>query len=177
MILCGLLIAGEVIPSADSTPLELKVKGAYLFNFAKFVEWPASAFREPKSPFVFAVLGDDAFSQFLGDSLKDKTVSGRPIMVRRFTTVDSIEPSHILYVNPSFEAKEPAIFKRLGKESVASVGETPRFARTGGVFRFLLMEGKVRFEVNPDAAHRAGLSISAKLLQVGIIVKDEEGAR
>lgn len=162
-------------PAAEGKPsLESKVKAAFLFNFGKFIEWPAKAFPDAQAPFVFGIVGEDTFGEALETALKDKTIGGRKTTIKRFKTVEDIELCQILFVSPSLEDSFVKVLDRMHGKTVAMVGEREGFAKKGGLFRFFLQEGSVRFEVNPDAANRAGLKVSAKLIQIAVVVKDEE---
>jgi hypothetical protein len=150
-----------------------ELNAAYLFNFAKFIEWPAGTFSDPSAPLVFAVAGEDPFGSILDRTLKGKKIGSRPIVIKRFKRVSDIEPCHILFVSSSLASKLPQVLEKLKGAPTVTVGESEGFARKGGVFRFLLMDNKVRFEINVDATRRLGLAVSAKLLQVAIVVGDE----
>lgn len=152
---------------------EYQLKAVYLFNFAKFIEWPAGTFAGESAPVVFAVVGVDPFESILEDTLEGKKVGSRPIVIKRFKEVPDIGPCHILFVSSSLASKLPQVLEKLSGTSTVTVGESEGFARNGGVFRFLLKDNKVRFEINVDAVKRLRLVVSAKLLQVGILVKDE----
>jgi hypothetical protein len=166
------LLAGA---ETDSTT-EYRLKAAYLFNFAKFMEWPARAFPDPQSPIVFAVLGANPFGSILEQDLTGKKVGGRELRIKYFQTLEELEPCHLLFVSRSEDQSWPQIFSAL-KGPIATVGETEGFTRAGGVFRFFLEENKVRFEVNIDAAQRAELTISSKLLKVGVIIREGPPAK
>jgi hypothetical protein len=50
-----------------------------------------------------------------------------------------------------------------------TVGDGARFIEQGGIVRFYLDNGTVRFAINRDGAERAGLRISSRLLQLARI--------
>ncbi len=169
----ALLCAGGPLSSNPPAP-EYKIKAAYLLNFARFVEWPRSAFTDERSPIIIGIVGEDPFGEELEQTIKDSTVGGRAIGVRRFREIAEIEGCHVLFISTSLDKQLKAVLRHLGSQPVATVGESERFAAGGGIFGFFIKENKVRFEVNVDAAKRAGLKISAKLLQVGTVVKDDD---
>ena len=158
--------------SAAST--EYRVKAAFLLNFTKFVEWPEDAFEDGGSPFTIGVLGRDPFGPILDDTVREKVVQGRHVVVKRFSTVEDFEPCHILFVCSSEQKQIDHIFEAVGDSSVLTVGEMEQFARRGGTVNFVLEENKVRFEINPAAAERSRLKISSKLLNLANIVEDEQ---
>ena len=119
------------------------------------------------------MLGDDPFGDLLDRIAASKTVGGRRIVVRRFRSAQEYTPCHILFVSSSeTERLEEALAKAKGSHALV-VGDTTGFARSGAAVNFVIVRRKVRFEINPDAAKRAGLKISSKLLRLAIIVKED----
>jgi uncharacterized protein DUF4154 len=167
-------LGGGVSGPARGAPKEYEVKAAYLYNFAKFVEWPAVAFDKPQTPYSICVLGSDPFGQFL-DIAAAESVQGRRMTVRRVGDVKSVAGCHILYVSASERRKLPDILEALGKFPTLTVGENDDFTRGGGCMRFFLLGDKVRFEINVQATERAHLKVSAKLLSLARVVGKAEG--
>jgi hypothetical protein len=149
---------------------EYQVKAAFLYNFARFVDWPADS---PDSPFVIGIVGDDPFRGALESAVKGKTVNGRPVLVRRFTSAESAHGCQILFISGSERGRLQSILDSLNGSAVLTVGETEGFARSGVAINFVIENDRVRFEVNVEAAERVQLKISSKLLSIARIVKDE----
>jgi|HubBroStandDraft_6_1064221.scaffolds.fasta_scaffold108733_2 hypothetical protein len=153
-------------------PSEYELKAAFLFNFAKFVDWPSNTFAEPKDPFSVCVLGTDPFGGALDDALRGKFIAEHPVIVTRVKRVADIIRCQILFVAASESRHLPEILIKLRGECVLIIGETDDFASSGGVIQFTLEDSRVRFSINTDAADRAGLRISSKLLALAKIVRD-----
>jgi hypothetical protein len=149
-----------------SSSLEYEIKAAMLYNFAKFVEWPPAARTDAQAPIVVGVLGQDPFGAVLDDTMRDKSVYGRSILVRRFRTLADLDPCHVLFISRSERKRVPEILRSLQKSSVLTVSDAERFAGLGGIIGFTLRGNRIRFEINNDAARRAGLKISSKLLRL-----------
>lgn len=154
-------------------PTEYQIKAAFLYNFAKFVEWPADTFADPHAPLVLGIVGEDPFGSALDKLAVDKTVNGRGLVIKRLKQGPDLRNCHILFVSSSERKRIPQILGSLQGASVLTVGETERFAQSGGVIDFILEENKVRFEINSDAAARARLNISSKLLALARMVADQ----
>jgi YfiR/HmsC-like len=167
-------LGGGISGPARGAPKEYEVKAAYLYNFAKFVEWPAGAFDKPQTPYSICVLGTDPFGELL-DIAAAESVQGRRMTVRRLSDVKGIAGCHILYVAASERRKLPAVLESLGKFPTLTVGEDDDFVRAGGCMRFFLLGDKVRFEINVQATERAHLKVSAKLLSLARVVGKAEG--
>jgi len=150
---------------------EYQVKAAFVFNFAQFVQWPGKAFSSDDAAFVIATVGADPFEGALEKAVAGKTISGHPVIVKHFATSDQIGDCHLLFVPAGEDANLSAVFRRIGERPVLTVGESEAFPRTGGCIRFYIEEGKVRFEINPDAATKANLKISAKLMSLARVFK------
>jgi hypothetical protein len=177
--LFGLLCAGalaSVCAAGDKPPSEYEVKAACLYNFAKFVEWPKDRFAEPDTPIVIGVYGVDPFGRILDDTVKGRTVNERPIVVKRIDRLGDLGKSHILFVSRSENQRLVQLLGKRAIEGVLTVGESDEFIRRGGVINFKIKEGKVRFQVNQQAAERAGLKISSQMLRLSIEIEPAERA-
>lgn len=150
----------------ESPPSEYRLKAAFLFNFAKFVEWPPEAFAEKTSPFIIGVLGQNPFGNELEQTIRGKTVNDRSLQVKEFHSVTEATNCHILFISTSEKQRLPEIFKGLRGASVLTVGETDRFTEAGGMINFVAEGNKTRFQINDAAAKGAGLKISSKLLSL-----------
>jgi len=177
-VIAALLAAVTIAPpghadeAAWSPTFEHQVKIGFLYNFAKFVEWPPEAFRGPAAPLVISILGSDPLCDALGRALQGKTVNARPIALRRLRRVDPADPGQILFIGSSVGREAGAILATLRTVPVLTVGDMKEFAALGGIINFTIEDHKVRFEINLDAAERAGLRVSSQLLTVGRIVRE-----
>ncbi|MCU0786062.1 MAG: YfiR family protein [Verrucomicrobia bacterium] len=157
------------IGRAQEAPLsEYRLKAAFLFNFAKFVEWPPEAFVGPKSPMVIGVLGDNPFGTELEETVRNKVINERPVVVKVFQPPAAATNCHILFISTSEKKRLPEIFESLRRASVLTVGETDGFTETGGMINFVPEGNKMRFQINDEAARKAKLSISSKLLSLAL---------
>src|SRR5687768_16355470 len=97
----GLTFSAQSVPAIVGDSLEYTVKGAYLYKFSAFVDWPASSFANAKAPFIIGILGDDPFGPKLDALVQNRTVHGRPIVVKRYQRVEQAKDAHILYISPT----------------------------------------------------------------------------
>jgi hypothetical protein len=140
---------------------EYQVKAAFLYNFARYVEWPEDA----APAFRICVLGDDPFGATLPDAVRDKRVRERPVEVAHPDPGD-LAGCHLLFVAASEAPLLPRLLAGVGGAHVLTVGESEGFTRAGGMIRMRIEENKVRFDVNLEAAQRVGLRISSQLLKL-----------
>jgi hypothetical protein len=169
--LLGLCLLAAVTQAQSAT--EYQVKAAFLFNFARFVEWPAEAFASGDSALQICVLGQDPFGRDFEQVIVDKTVNGHRIEVAHPDGIPQARACQILFVAASEKAHVPSILQGLKGASVLIVGDTPGFAALGGTINFVLDDGRVRFEINLKAAELGHLKISARLLTVAKVVLNE----
>jgi hypothetical protein len=155
---------------------EYLVKAGFIYNFAKFVEWPSTAFAEPDAPIVIGVLGMDPFGDVINHVVEGKKIGTRGFVIRRFKWSKELKDSkdfkdcRILFVSSSEKLHFEDIFDAVKGLPVLTVGETPGFAERGGMIRLMLEDNRVRFEVNVDAAHDGNLNISSRLLTLARII-------
>jgi hypothetical protein len=151
---------------ANSTPSEYQVKAAFLYNFGRFVSWPAGTFSHSSSPFIIGVVGQDPFGASLEKAVSGKTMSNRPIVIRRFRRVSDIEQCHVLFISDSERERLAKVLDRAEGRATLTVSEIEGFTARGGMINFVVESKKVRFDINAAAAERVRLRISAKLLQL-----------
>jgi hypothetical protein len=154
------VIAGAATGAAAP---EYQVKAAFLYNFARYVEWPEPMRAQPV--FRICVVGDDPFGAALPAAVRDKTVQDRPVEVAHRDGHD-VTGCHLAFVAASEGSETPRLLTGIAAHGVLTVGETEGFVRAGGVIGFKIEGNKVRFDVNADAANRAGLRISSQLLKL-----------
>ena len=173
--LCALLVALTIIyrPAhlyAEDQAAENVIKAAFVYKFAKFVEWPSGVATNEDASIVICVWGADALGGALS-SLNGKFVRNRPIAVRYLLAGRMVIGCHILFVGPNGSIRHLRKNRILNPRNLLTVGESPDFASEGGVVRLFIENNRVRFEINVDAAAAANLKISSKLLGLARIVR------
>ena len=149
---------------------EYQVKAAFLYNFAKYVQWPADAPTARTGTFVITILGNDPFGPSLEEMLGGKQIERLKVVVRRAGTPEELGTSQIVFISESERGQVPQILKRLDGTPTLTVAEMDRFAERGGVIRLRMDGERVRLDINPGAATRARLKISSELLKLARIV-------
>jgi len=158
----------------SSNSSEYLIKAGFIFNFAKFVDWPPTTFAQPDSPIVIGILGTDPFGAIIDQIVQDKKIGGRGFVVKRMkwgTDLKDLKECKILFVGASERVHIDELVQIVKGLPILTVGETPGFAEHGGVIRLVLEDNRVRFEVNVEAARQAGLTISSRLLTLARIIQ------
>jgi hypothetical protein len=185
-ILPLLLAAVALNAQNTSGSAEYLIKAGFIYNFANLVQWPSSSFAQPDSPIVIVILGEDHFGTTLDRALDGKKVNARSFVIKRAKSVSELQRTlgpqkecQILYVSSSEMPHLNEAIQMLKGVPVLTIGETPGFARNGGIINLVLEDNKVRFEVNVAAAKEADLNISSRLLALARIVQSpsSEGRR
>ena len=157
--------------SGETSLTEYQVKSLILVSLPKYVDWPSDAFANANTPIMIGVLGDSKFGAELAKTVEGQNVVGRPIIVRQIQTPEDSDKCHILFIGSSEKTHLADILGRIKAKPVLTVGETDQFLDQGGVINFVKKEGKIRLEINMDAARLANLQISSRLLRVADVVK------
>jgi len=157
----------------------LKVKAAYLYNFAKFITWPDDALGDAQSTFIIGILGDDRFQKILSNTVEGKKIANRPVKIERFHWSEQadrarLKTCQVLYISHAEQSRLKDIFAELEGHPVLLVASLPDFAGDGGMIGFVLDKHRIIFEINREALAQAELKASAKLLKLARIVQTGE---
>jgi hypothetical protein len=148
--------------------VEYEVKAAFLYNFAKFVQWPADA--GSGASVHLCVLGRDPFGSLLESGLSGKTLGDKPIEIDRVSEPRQLSNCQVVFISSSERPQAAAILEALTARPILTVSEIPEFAAMGGMVNFYIEDRRIRFEINPKSAARSGLRISSQLLKLSRIV-------
>lgn len=164
------LAAAFALPAAAARAeisKEYEVKAAFLYNFAKFVEWPASRFATAESPLVIGVMGKNPFGDELAAMVQGRKVGGRDVVIVDVACNGDLRGVHMLFVA---EGEERCV-KAGAAAGLLTVGESEIFSATGGMITFVPQGDKIRFTINLEAAERARLKLSSQLLKLASSVR------
>lgn len=148
---------------AGDPSLEYAVKANYLYKFTPFVEWPPSAFDTPASPFNLCVAGRDPFGAIVDQVVHERRVGDHPVTVIRLQTVTKSTACHMLFLGRSRQQTPRQMLAAVAGQPVLTVADQDLPA-SGAMVQFVILEGRVRFEIHGDAVQNGGLTLSSKLL-------------
>lgn len=165
---------GFIPTRAAAAPLsEYELKAVFLLNFTRFVEWPQSALPPPGAPLVIGIVGVDPFGSVLDSVVAGETVGDRPLKVKRFSRHDSSAESHLLFIGRSEGAALPSLLERTKGRCVLTVSDLDRFAYRGGMIGLPMEGNRVRIQINVDQTRASQLVVSAKLLRLSLVIRDQ----
>lgn len=175
MRLCALALVALALCAraarAEEAGLEAAVKATYLYKFADYVEWPAGRFASPADPLTLCVAGSDAITALVDAAAAGRTLqNGRPIVVRHVALARERD-CDILYLAPGREETEQAALRAVRGQAVLTVSDAPMTGNLHAVIAFAIVDNRVRFDVDLDAAAQNRLTVSSKLLNVAVRVR------
>lgn len=171
LLLGGTMIVSPTLQAQHSNPTEYEVKAAYIYNFSRFVEWPAKAAQAQSDSFTICVLGQNPFGSALIATIANETITGKSVVAKQIPAALDAVNCRVLFISSSEEGQLKEILASLNDASVLTVSDLPRFAERGGMVQFVMEGNKVHFEVNLAPAQRAGLTLSSEVLKVATSVK------
>ncbi|MBT4100415.1 MAG: YfiR family protein [Gemmatimonadetes bacterium] len=153
--------------SAETAERLARFKAVFILNFAEYVTWPAGG----SGDFVIGVLGESPVTTYLLQAAQKRTVGERTVHVRSVTkTSDSLSTVHILVVGDKPGVTIDELSARLKNHAVLTVSDEAGFARRGSCINFILVDGRLKFEVNPETVQASGLKMSSHLLRLATLV-------
>lgn len=171
LVVAAFLFAGFItaLPQKRAASDETEVKAVFLFNFAQFVEWPASKLP-PDSAIVIGVLGRDPFGSYLDETVENEIVNGHPLKIERYTNIRDVGNCHILFINPSRYIRVANVLKTLKGKNILTVSDAADFSTQGGMIHFMNEKNRIKLSVNLNSVKESEISISSKLLSLAEIV-------
>lgn len=154
-------LAGE--PAAGDA-IERQVKAAYLSKFASYIEWPPQAFSSGDASINIGVLGDDSMASDLAQLVAGRSIQGRPIKVLPLRRDEAVGGLHILFIGRAYNQRLPELLGSARGQPLLTVTEADEALGQGSMINFVIVGGRVRFEVSPKAAAPGNVRISARLL-------------
>jgi hypothetical protein len=156
----------------EITLTEYDLKANWVFQFTKYVEWPAEAWGEARAPFVIGIVGKDPFGSSLAELVKGETAKGHPIQIRHFGAEDDVSACHLLFISRAESSRLKDILRSARGHSILTVGETEDFIKEGGMINLELADRKIRCDLNKLAANEARLRPKPQLRPVLRSVKE-----
>jgi hypothetical protein len=148
-----------------------QVQAAYLYNFGKFVKWPAVAPANQSGSFTICVLDQDPFGATLQSTLAGESIGGKPVTVKRLPSAQDAAACHILFISSAQGRELKGILAALDESAVLTVSDMPDFSKRGGMIQFVLDGDRLRFQINLEGAERSHLVFPSELLKVATAVR------
>jgi YfiR/HmsC-like len=157
---------------AQDANLEFAVKATYLYKFADYVDWPEGAFRAPADPLVICIVGSDGVAQLVEAAVAGHaTQDGRAVVARHVATPLRDAGCHVLYIATGQDAATLEALRAARGLPVLTVTDTRNGDAARGIIAFVVVDNRVRFDIDLAAAAQNHLAISSKLLNLAARVR------
>ena len=140
---------------------ESSLKVAYLYNFAKFIQWP----DENRTNLRICVMGNDSLGKSVND-LIGKPVRTMQISVREGVVLQDIPQCDLVFVPAGFKQSLERVRQVANDYPIVIVSESTGTLPSGATVALIPSNNRIVFEVNLTEARKIGLKISAKMLQL-----------
>ncbi|MBN1407895.1 MAG: YfiR family protein [Calditrichaceae bacterium] len=147
------------------------VKSVFIYNFTKYIHWPSD---DTSDVFNIGIFGENDINIPLREIARKKTVSGRKIQIKQYNSPEDIDHCHILFVPSGVKEMIPDILGEVKNKSILTVSDADNFSEQGGMITFILIEGKIKFEINIASLEQAKLTAGSELLKLAILVDENK---
>jgi len=155
-------VEAQTVSREDAT--ERQIKAAYLSKFGSYVKWPDHAFATPDTPLKIGIVGDDMLADDLEQLVAGHAVNGRPVTVHKLHHDDPVKGLNMLFIGRAASSQLADILAMTKGLPMLTITESEDALALGSTINFVIVDGRVRFEVAPKTASLGNLNISARLL-------------
>jgi hypothetical protein len=166
------LLWGSVLRVSAQDVTEVSLKGAFVFNFARFTEWPSDVIASAGA-ISACVVGDRGVGDALVRAVSGQRINGHAVTVSIVESNAALPLCHVLYVSSLARNRMSEIVGVLRETPVLTISDDDTFTRVGGIIQVFVESGKMRFRINPRSAKRARLQLSSRLLALADLVDVE----
>jgi hypothetical protein len=146
-----------------------KFKALFMYNFTKYIEWPAA---QRQGDFIIGVLGNTALTKELETIAGKQKVGVQNIVVKTFISVDDIDNCSILFIPSGKSSQIGMVVAKLGTKSILIITDKDGLAKQGACINYVMDGDKLKYEINKSNIEKKGLSVSNALLALGIVVSN-----
>lgn len=171
MVLILLLLDGLSLGNARASEFdEYAVKAVYLYNFAKYVEWPLGMFTSANAPLLICIAGDNPFGDAL-TTLSGKMIESHLVEIRGLSVTTDLASCHIVFVSRAEQGRFKTLLAKLARQPILTVSDISDFAQAGGMIGLVEVDQRIHFNINLNATRQARLKLSSQLLKLATIVE------
>jgi len=135
----------------------------FIYNFCRLIEWPQA---EKQGDFVIGVLGNSEIYGSLEKYMTGKKVGVQPITIQKFSDPEDISKCHILFISYGKSAKISDIQSKISNQPCLLIGEKQDLIDEGAAINFVIVENKLKFQLNADNAEKQNLKVSQNLVNM-----------
>ena len=171
VVLAATLVASPRIAaiSAADAASDVALKAAFLYNFAKFTEWPA---LPADAAIAVCIVGDDKIAAAVVETVRGQSINAHALEVRRVQDSAAWPACHVLFIADTETRRSASALNGIKKLPILTVSDGKDFAQTGGIIEFFVDNGRMRFAINVDTAEGSGLHLSSRLLGLAKVIRN-----
>lgn len=159
------------VSSSRIAATEERIKGVFLYKFLSYVEWPLRAFARDDAPYIIGIMNADNIADELSKISAGRKLNGRAVIIKKLRAEDSLNEIHVLFIGGPQTDRMRQSIKQAQRQPLLVVTEASDALAQGSMINFRVVDDRVRFEISVEAAEKAGLKISSRLLAIAISVK------
>jgi hypothetical protein len=168
----GLFLSSYAIAQPDDASFgEIQIKAAFLYKFTGYVEWPKSSFKDADRPITIGMVGAEEITEELRRVVSGRSVQGRGLTITVVNKDSDLSGVHVLFIGRDAAAGMTRLIEAARQRPILIVTDMPDGLERGSVINFVMVKRRVQFEISVDAAEKAGLVLSSRLLAVALRVK------
>jgi uncharacterized protein DUF4154 len=169
LALAGIVFSVPGIAAGTEAAPDVAVKAAFLYNFAKFAEWPA---LPSGAPLIVCIVGDDGIAAAFVETVRGQNISGHTLDIWRTQNSALWGGCHLLFIADAETKRSAGGLDGIKTLPILTVSDGKGFSQTGGIVELFVEGGRMRFAINVDAAERSGLHLSSRLLGLAKVIRN-----
>ncbi len=160
-----LIFFGSV--NAVDSDREMIIKSVFIEKFTRFIDWPAdSDFDDESVPFRIGVFESESFYKALRQSYSRQKIKGKSVEIKYLKSNRDCEKCDLVFIGDVEDNKLKDLLSFLEGRPALTISDRAGFADKGVMINFVEFEGKVRFEINEEAAKKSNFRFSYHLLKL-----------
>jgi hypothetical protein len=141
-------------------------KAIFVYNFIKYIEWPAAG-----QQFKIGVLnGTPEVMTAFEKMIEKKSGEGQKIVLENYNSATAVSNCNILFIPDNQSTTLAEVSAKMAGKPTLIVTEADGLIKKGSGINFIVVDGKLRFELNRSTLKSADLKVSSNLLGLAILV-------
>lgn len=145
-----------------------KFKALFLYNFTKYIEWPAD---KQGGDFVIGVLGNSPIIKELDIIASKKKIGLQPIKVKVFNSINDIGSCHVLFIPSGKSSSLAQVNKKIAEKGILVITDKPGLGKKGSGINYVLNGGHQDFEINKNTIEQQNLKVNSSLFALGTVIE------
>ena len=154
--------------SLSLTGQQSMFKALFMFNFAKYIEWPN---HSSQNEFIIGVYGHDDIVPELKKLASTKKINNKPIVVKSVKSPSEASNAQLFFIPESKSGNIGEVSSFFSGKNTLIVSEKKGGCAEGSAINYILQGGKMKYEICRGNIESHQLKVDQKLISLGIEVK------